>query len=255
MRTHKQLFLSGYKSPTSNVPTAFSVRTSKYYKMKSLLISIMLLSLGYWSFGQDKNYNEWSVSFPSIWNKSEVTNLIGPSRQIEGSAWSYGVNTSYSRTILKGLFAKAGLGYFKQNFGIKRPFDYSSPTQPLFTTSSYNYQSWYFILGMGYKIELEKKINLKSSITYNIYQSFKQTYKPQTQNQAQVNKDNFLFGRSIIISAGLVQKINRRFSLGADLQLPVYTKWRKDEIFRENANENYSPKSIMGLTISGNYNF
>lgn len=223
--------------------------------MRPQLISITFLFISYWSIAQNKKHNEWSVSVPIVWSKAEITNVYGPSRQIGGSAWSYGVNTFYSRIIYKGLFAKTGLGYFKQSFGIQRPFDYPGPTQPLYTTRSYHYHSWHFIIGLGYLIELEKTSSLKSTVTYNIYQSFKQTYKPQTQNPPLVNKDQFHFGRSVIFSAGFCQKVDERISLGLDLLLPVYTRWRMDKQFRENTNEYYGPEKIIGLAISGSYKF
>lgn len=219
--------------------------------------------------------NEISVSVSFLWSKYEVTNLYGiygADKQSNGESWSNGVNATYSRRIFKGLFVLGGIGFFKQNFDFSksripggggfrtsnsRPFDYSSLTQPLFTTNSYNYQNWHFILGMGYNYPISAKWDIKGSITYNQMNTYKQKYYRIFPNDdaPQVNRMHYLFSKSFILSVGGAWKLNKKISTGINVLIPLSTKYRKDYIFRENTNEYFMPTSNLGLNLSTNYHF
>lgn len=69
--------------------------------------------------------NGINISVPAVWNKTEIFNSYSgaKAKNISGSAMSYGINLSYSRTIGHNLFAVIGLGFYIQNFGIECPFD------------------------------------------------------------------------------------------------------------------------------------
>ena len=61
---------------------------------------------------------------------------LGSPRYPSGKVISYGININHCRTIYKNIFGIIGIGYFKQVFGIPRPFEFDDPTNlPLYTKS------------------------------------------------------------------------------------------------------------------------
>ena len=84
------------------------------------VILIVLTVEGYSQNKVDNKVNVIGVSVPVIWNKTTIFNSYSGARakNITGEAISNGINLNYSRTIYKSFFAKVGVGYFKQKFGI-----------------------------------------------------------------------------------------------------------------------------------------
>lgn len=218
--------------------------------------------------------NKVSVSVPFLWSRYEVTNLYGiygADKQSSGESWSNGVNTTYSRKIFRGLFVTAGIGYFKQNFDFSksripnggsfrisnsRPFDYISPVSLLFSTKSYSYTNYHFILGIGYNYPISAKLDIEGSITYNQMNTYKQKYYPDNVSYApQVSRLHYLFSKSFVISVGGEWKLNPKISTGINVIIPLSIKYRKDSIFKENTSEYFMPKSSLGISLSINYHF
>lgn len=202
------------------------------------------------------------LSIPAIWNNTEVFNVYSGARAryISGKAISYGLNANYTQFLFRGLFVTGGVGYFNQNFGVERPFDFNGDYTALgYHTKRYTYSSIHLLVGAGYQFLLNKHYLLAAGLTFNQLFSYRQKYVPaffsgDQFKKFQIEKSFSSFGQFIYLSIGTSRKINQRFSAGADLVFPVYTKWRKDRIFREDEAEFYRSKFGFGMNFSLKYN-
>ncbi len=200
-------------------------------------------------FAQEKENNFISLSLPLFINTTEITNLYGPQRKIKGYGLEYRLSVGIEKNFYKGLFLKTGLGYFKNKFFLRRPFDYDTPYTSLYTTESYSYQGIQIEFGLRYKFKINEVYSLKTGANYNLLYTLKQTYTP-TGDPKQVNKSDYLFGHSILSTVGIYRKLSRNYIIGIDLLIPFQTVWKKDKIFREKETETYRPKLNIGTQFS-----
>jgi hypothetical protein len=234
--------------------------------MKKLLLLLCVLTfLGKGKAqSQREKTNSLSIYIPTIWNNSEATFYsLGNRKTPTGKAVSYGVNLNYSKTIYKGLYAMIGAGYFRQSFNIRRPFHFDSPFQPIYSTQFYDYDNILMTVGVGYKKKIGHTAFINFRIDYNRVHSFRQKYtllNKSDYNTFQVNRKSINMGQMFNASLGIEKYINDKFSIGADLLLPIYTKWNDDEIFFEYEYSNDTQqiarnKSSIGATIAFYYHF
>ncbi|MBX9785139.1 MAG: hypothetical protein K2X48_17770 [Chitinophagaceae bacterium] len=198
-----------------------------------LLISIICITVRAQS--KFEKTSKLGISIPAIWNNSEATYYtLGKRNTPNGKSISYGVNLNYSKTIYNGLFAKIGVGYFKQSFGIRRPFEYTSPVSLLYSTQFYKYDNIIVLIGIGYSKRISSISIFSFNLNYNNMRSFRQkytVYKDSDYNTFQVNTKSLNIGQIINTGFGIERNINNKFSIEAELILPIYTKWNNDEIF------------------------
>lgn len=201
---------------------------------------------------------------PVIWNKSSgVYYQLGTRKEPEGKARSTGIGINYHRKIYKNFFGKVGIGYFKQVFGIIRPFSFISPdaTRPIVETDKYSYNNILINLGIGHEFNINETIKLVGNITYNSYLAYRQQYEQNYfPNYTQVGKIQKNLGKTINLEFGVSKLISKNISFGTSVLLPVNTKWGNDEIFFKSSNSNDSQiagKNIFsyGINFSINYNF
>lgn len=240
-------------------------------KLKFLLLACVWLTLGS-SYAQERAFNQkkasqvhhLGLSLPMIWNNSSAVFYQIGRKEPEGSALSYGINLNYSRTIHRNLFGTLGIGYFKQVFGIRRPFDYDTGgPQPLIYSKSYAYHSFHFLAGLGYQQNLGEKFALKGQLTYNTYRSFRQRYTPTTTafGGNQVNKNSLNIGRMANLQLDLERRLSSKLSLGMGLIIPVWVEWQNDETFfeplgyAEDENQIAYNKFSIGTHFFCNYHF
>ena len=226
-------------------------------------VFIFLIALpvkGYPQTNKDK-LNAIGISIPIIWNNSEATYYqSGSPTYTSGKAISYGINMNHSRTIYKKLYVIIGVGYFKQTFGIIRPFDYDSPNKFGYATDSYSYYNTHLYGGLGYKLTAGKTVAIIGNITYNQLFSFKQEYINRSPVPSQINHESISIGRMINMSMGIEKNISRRFSIGLDGTIPLLTHWNNDEMFFKNNYYDHAQqigrnKFSIGTIISCNYHF
>ena len=233
--------------------------------MKKNLILLLLCGCPALLVAQSKikqRQNELTLSASGIfWQNQEIRSLIGPPTMFDGTpysgnAFSSGLNLTCSHTLFNGFFVSGGVGYFRQNFKIHRPFDYYDPETNLFyTTKSYSYNCLNLMGGIGYKYSLNTDWSLKAVMTYNHLITFRQKYNPKTGNPAEIHKDSYHFGHLIVAGLGIQRKICERLFLEAGVLLPLSTKWREDAIFREDNTKYFSPKASLGASIAIGYAF
>lgn len=234
--------------------------------LKRIFLSLMLSNFFYHSFCQSLPVNEISLSQTWIYNKTTIYDIYSGARARNktGTAISNGVNLNYSRTIYKNFYAKIGFGYFKQKFGIHRGFDFKeSGTALFYTTKYYAYHTFNYFGGIGYSKSLSKdhgKILPKSSgfrflAVYNFFNTYKQEFK-HTYNSVggsinpKIRKDNYSFGRSLTLQAGVNRPLYKDLRIGLDILFPAYNRWRKDKIFKENMNEFHGSDFSIGTSVN-----
>lgn len=224
---------------------------------------MFLISLAFSSYSQGKNekLSTVGISIPLIWNNSEaIFYRLGSPMYPSGKAISYGININYSRTIYKNLYGIIGVGYFKQKFGIIRPFNYDSPDRFGFATDSYSYYNAHLFGGLGYKLTAGKTVAIIGNITYNQLYSFRQKYINRSPVPSQINHKSISIGRMINMSVGIEKNISRKISIGLDATIPLSTHWNNDEMFYKNEYSNDTQqigrnKFSIGTIISCNYHF
>ncbi len=232
--------------------------------MKKQLFAISLLLLSVKIFPQENisKVNSIGVSIPLILNNSEATFYrLGYPIYPTGKAISYGININYSRTIYKKIYGVVGVGYFKQAFKIIRPFNYDSPFALGYSTESYNYSNIQLYGGLGYRKELNKKISLKSIVTFNWFSSFRQKYVVNKNSKAwQLNHKSTPIGNMVNLTIGAEKKVSPKISIGLDVLLPISTRWNSDTMFYNLGYSNDEPqiarnKFSLGTIISCNYHY
>jgi hypothetical protein len=228
---------------------------------KSFLLTLLLISYLSAASQTVKMKSSISVSIPVIYNNSEASYYqLGGAKFRRGKAASYGLNIAYSHALYDGVYGKLGVGYFKQSFGIIRPFRYESSLDLLYSTNSYHYDNVQLFCGIGYKLILKKWILLNGNITYNQYYSYRQKYINHSPVPSQVNHKSLSLGRMINLEFGEERRISKKVSIETNIVFPVFTNWNNDEIF---INNYYSSdeqqiarnKFSAGITVSCNYNF
>ncbi len=178
--------------------------------MTKQLIIIVLLVLSFKGYSQNETHksNSIGISIPIIWNNSEATFYsLGNRKEPTGKGMSYGININYSRTVYKNLFGVLGIGYFRQVFGIERPFNYITPdgTKPMVYTKAYIYNTVHLIAGIGYQKKLNGVLSVKGIASYNWYNSYRQKYSPGNVfvGNSQINHKSIALGNMINLSMGI----------------------------------------------------
>jgi hypothetical protein len=244
----------------NRIATILTLRNS----LVILIISTACTLLTYSCWGQ----SNLSLTTPILWSSVKVKDNWTPptapnySEHKSGSALGYGIQIRYTFQLKhiirsKNIFLNIGTGYFKQRFDIKRPFDYNSPLEPIYYTDHYSYHCWQGLLGLSYSHTLRKNYFLSGGLTYSILHSFRQDYTPTyssgTDFFTQINYKKMNFGKIACLSAGLHKYLGKRFSIGLELLMPVYTRWRNDKIFRDNPSTFYNPTFSLGSYLSISY--
>lgn len=205
--------------------------------MKKAFQTILLTCVTIAVYPQLKNEKLKSigVSIPIIWNNSEATYYaLGSKKTPNGKAVSYGININHSRTVYKNLYVIVGVGYFKQAFGIRRPFDYTPPdgTKPLVSTKNYSYSSLHLLLGIGYNKKITTQSSLSGKIVYNVNYSFRQKYNQNYfPKDPKVTKKLFCPGNMITATLGIERRVSSKISIGLDVLAPLLTSWNDDDTF------------------------
>jgi hypothetical protein len=209
--------------------------------MKIKILTLLLIFPFNLCFSQIKKEGENIIGFsiPILHNNSNgVFYSLGNKKEPTGNALSYGLNLNYSRLIYKNWVASVGVGYFKQSFNIIRPFyfDGDTLTNLLYSTKKYDYYCLILNVGFGYRYTLNEKLKLNGFASINLLNSFKQKYTPTgysgfEHKKVQTNKKSLQIGYIVNISPGIEYILSKKICVGADVIIPVKTKWKNDEIF------------------------
>lgn len=222
----------------------------------SILFSLMLITLleGICQ-KNDSSVNEFSIAIPVLYNKTTVTNIYGPTREISGTGVSSGIGVYYKRILSNGVYGKFGLGYFAQNYSIRRPYKDFDFTSLLNTTRKYTYYCWEQAIGIGYKTDIKNNYLIDFSATYHRLNSFKQKYTSLNNRNITVTRNNYHFASMILLTPSIQRKFSNKINISAGILVPVFTSWKKDERFDENRNDKYNPSIHMGLQFGVHYKF
>lgn len=239
--------------------------------MKYLFLLIVIsTTTNRFAKAQTNKFQEISVSQLFIWNKTTVFDIYSGARagNKTGKAWSNGTNVNYSFGLRKNVFASIGIGYFNQRFDIHRGFNFYEPnvvTSLFYTTKNYAYKSINYFGGIGYQLKIKKGkvLPVNSEARVSIIGSFYNTFQQEFDNggyhdpyygNPEIRKRSYKYGSSIQLRGGIVRSVYKRFKIGIDLILPIYSRLRKDEIFKENTTEYHGINFSIGTSINLIYN-
>jgi len=231
-------------------------------KLYSACLTLFLLSLT--AYGQ----NSLTLSTHAIHSNVEVSNNWSPptavhrKNQFDGTALRYGADLKYSfrpAFLIRDPRVRltVGAGYFKQRFDLERPFNYASPLEPIFYTDQYSYHCWQWEVGLAYNYPLSKSYSLSGNLSYGGQESFRQEYTPTSNhgygNLTQTEYEKLDFGNMAKLEVGISRNLGSRLSLGVHAVVPLYTRWRNDEIFGDDPSEFSRPKFSIGSALSITY--
>ena len=205
--------------------------------------------------------SELSFSFPVIYSTVKVKDNWTPptapfyKEYLEGSAIGYGILINYS--FRPGLLIRnknfrltLGTGYFGQTFNLTRPFNYDTFLLIGLVTENYTYHCLQVSPGLAYRHALNNRYTLSGHLSYNWLYSFKQTYTPAAERFAtQTNRSQFGFASLGLLSIGVERMIGERVAIGASIMVPLYTKWRNDEIFDDDPTTFFQPEFSLGGSL------
>ena len=224
--------------------------------MIKLLLLICLASVSFVTYGQ----SALSVSVPVIFSDVTVKNNWTPptapfyKEYLTGTAIGYGFNVGYSfqpKLFIKStsFFVNVGMGYYNQKINISRPFDYPSFIEIIYTTDYYSYQNLHWSGGLSYRHLLKKRLFLNYNVSYNRLRSYRQEYKPTSNNwPSYISKNKIDFGKSFSLSISLQPQIKNNFLISIDL-IAQYTQWRNDKIFQDDPSSFSAPFFSMGTAV------
>jgi hypothetical protein len=246
-------------APKKLVNSEKIIKSAIMKKQLVTLLFICFVTLGY-TQSQNKKLNAIGIAIPIIWSNAAATYYsLGSPKYVTGKAISYGINFNHSRTIHKDIFGVAGIGYFKQVFGIKRPFNFIAPdaTRPLVFTQWYLYHSLHLQVGLGYRLPLHKGFSINGTAVYHHFISFGQKYEQTyTPNYSQVGNKLMTTGHIIGLHIEPEVQLSKKTSIAMGLLLPVSIQWKDDKIFMfDDALRIARNKSSIGTTISYKYHF
>ena len=218
--------------------------------------------------------NGLTISLPVIYsNVVEIKDnwtpptAINYKEYLSGKSLGYGINLNYSfrPTFIikdKRFLLNVGVGYFQQRFDINRPFDYNSLVQIIYYTDYYVYHCLNLSAGLTYNLPIGEKYLLTGNLFYNQQNSFRQDYTPTYSRPnrgfegfTQTNTNQIDFGKMLNLSFGINSNIGNKFSVGLNVLIPIYTRWRNDKIFKDDPSTFSSPKFSIGSSISLTYYF
>lgn len=238
--------------------------------MKYLVAGFFFTLLSLMSFSQKKNHmkDAIGISIPLIQNNSNgIFYSLGNKREPEGKAISYGISLNYSRQVYKGIFATAGVGYFKQSFNIIRPFEFDGDTVTnlLYATKKYSYHCIALNAGLGYRYAFNSRWAVNGLASFYLLRSFKQSYTPTrysgyNHKTTQTNTRSLQVGNMVSLSAGADYRLTSRISVGLNILFPIVVRWKKDEIFTysyfgDDAQTIAQTKFSIGTMVSCKYHF
>jgi hypothetical protein len=240
-------------------------------KNTTLSLAVFLVSTN--SYGQTTKVTEIGISQLFIWNETTIFDTYSGTRATNktGQSWSYGTSINYSHGLSKNVYANIGLGYFNQRFGIHRGFDFYEPnvaTGLFYTTEYYSYKALHYFGGLGYRKNISQKhkkiLPLNSEIRllalYNIFNTFQQVFRHDYGSDLfgnpnpQIRKSKYRYGSSLTLKGELVSPVGKKLKAGLDLVFPVYNRWRKDVIFKEDAEGYHGTDFSFGTSINLIYN-
>lgn len=232
---------------------------------------ILLVCLAYLTIISRIAYGQsgFTLSIPIIYSKVEFVNNWSPptainrQNQFDGTSLGTAINLNYSfhPTLLiknKNILVNIGVGYFNQQFNVRRPFDYSSPLQPVFYTDNYVYYGLQGILGLSYRYTTGGKYFLLANLSYSWMHSFRQEYTPTSNygygELTQTNYNQIDFGNILILAVGLNRNLGDKIALQLNVLAPLYTRWRNDKIFKDDTSTFSHPRLSLGFSIGVAYN-
>ncbi len=173
--------------------------------------------------------------------KAEIT--YGPDQIQKATSLNFGIDGIIEKGIKKDISIGIGVGYYRNRFNIKRPYDHQSlePNDSLpilLTTKNYNYHLLripvYFKLIISNTSNYQVAVELEHSLNF----SFKRKYngrKPFPEARDYINELRF-FGNTLSAFINIRKKITHKSFIGIAPTLRLFNWYKKDKFLFENDN-------------------
>jgi hypothetical protein len=239
--------------------------------MKKYLLLFAIIIISNLAIAQNKTsqieiepYLRWDT-YPQFTNA--INNIATYKIDIKGNSW--GVNGAYEVPIANNLLVKIGVGFFKYSFnkikssnvtfgnGNGRVINYPTTLGIVLITDRYQYNTFSLNLGVEKVFEIKKDLFITNSINFLNYFTYSQEYhlpfdnsfisQPdlKIKNDYKI-KNNRYFGLGANFQVGLLKKIGK-INIGPSLIIPIYDKWKQDNVFPTEINFENRNKWLNGI--------
>ena len=236
--------------------------------MKKTILSLVVLFLFSGVFGQKRSNELQVLPFAKLdWYPEFTFNYGGrfssDSLKMKGISW--GININYKYALQNSIKIIAGIGYYRYSFSNLRRINSSfgvSDTRPIevlsfnnffYHTNSYRYNTISLNIGVEKLFRLNQSLHLTGGFSLSNYLTFQSVYKTNFDGFVYKKKGSEIFAHSLTTEIGFEKELGR-LTLGPKLLIPVFGTWGKDEVFKENKNENRS-KWLNGIGIGLQLNY
>ncbi len=214
------------------------------------MISLLLLSC----FAYSQTSNKQSFELTAQLRREKQADYISQfgtvfyqnAMQLHGTSIGFDLGYKY---FFGGWFIKPSIGYYKfsvdkiTNFRIParpndparyRQIDYRPDSTPFgYSTSKYHYNNIEGRLALGKMFYLDKNLSLTIDLAFTYLTTFSQYYKV---GDGYTTANNKSLGYLVDYRIGM-QKDFGKLYLTTNLILPLYKKWKQDQVFLENPND------------------
>ena len=240
-------------------------KNPNYEKKAILLFTFLFLTL--FSQAQKPNNQIGITPFVRWDNYPRHTyhyNGAGTSDNLKMKGTSYGIDLDYKFNVKKGLFIKAGIGYYKYKldkldndnsvFGKSqaRPINFISPLFIQLSTDKYYYNNLFLTTGIEKQFELNKGFNFITSFNLNGYFTYSQYYHLT----ANPNDGNLNFNKNekgfLSVSGNVMAAVTKKvgsLQIGPSLFIPVFDVYKKDPVFLETGSRGGNSKLLNGIGL------
>lgn len=201
------------------------------------------------------------ISFLTTWGRANtpyngLDTFFSQLRKSDtASGFNHGIQLNYIRYIYKGVFFRAGVGYFKQIFNLHRKIE-AYPNNIWLNyhlISAYKYENIIFTTGVGYKYHLRNRISIIGSMDYNSLYSYKQKYiiDSPANIAPRIRHQNIFTNEFLDIRVGVNYHIVAPLSLGVETVLPLKVNWQYDGLLDGDIPNNKMSKIAENISSFG----
>lgn len=222
--------------------------------LKLFFTIIPFLNIWVTGHGQDRDRNvSFVLQLPIQCDFQKAEILIGPYQVQKNTQINFGIRTVVMLQTTKNIRLFIGAGYYRERFGIKRPYNHQAlnpgiDSIPSSTkTFNYDYHQLVIPVGMEWRVPNSK---VSIGVEYSPGIRFLSRYNGSLPFPGANIEDHSLSFFSHNINLLIVFAISNQFSFSPYIRM--FHNYRKDAIFFESRSETVS-RYVDGLGISLSY--
>ena len=219
-----------------------------------------LLIIPFTVMAQQQQKISFCLRIPITIESQEAEITYGPREIQKNNSLNFGMGCIASLQISKQVSVSAGLGYFRERFNIKRPYNHRALNAGrdsvliLLVTRNYNYHLLEIPVGVNYSFS-KKKNSTRIGIQYVPAFSLSSSYNGGVPfpNANTTRNATYFFSHSVNLSVAFPFTIsNLKFSM--DPFVRIMHTYKKDILLYENENETIS-KNLDAFGVALTYQF